>query len=458
MTAADQQAARATGLDLRLSTTSNGCTSSIAAFYCDYVLRHLLADPSLGETEAERRALVYEGGLTIRTPLRLGHQAAADDAVAEAVDPTDDAIGGLAMVEPGTGDVLAVAQSRPMGDDVDDGETYLNYTIPQRLGDSAGFQAGSTFKASVLAAAIEQGVPLSWGIDSPARISVPQSTFTDCGGERYSASAPWEPGNLSESDSGFMTLVTGTRLSVNTFYAQLTQRTGLCAPYELARSMGVELDNPTGVEEASGLAERVPSFSLGVANVSPVEMAEAYATFAARGTHCSARPVTAIADAAGNVLKEYAPRCERVMQPETADAVNEVLSGVIDGGFASAQDLGIDAAGKTGTTQSARSVWFVGYTPDLATSAMVAGANELGSPVPLDGVRVGGATVTGASASRYAAPMWGDAMRGVRGTLSGTAFVPSDPASLRAAVGPTRLQGSVPLDAPGGPPDPRVRR
>jgi len=451
VTEEEQQAARSSELALRLTPTSNGCTSSEAAFYCDYVLRYLLADPALGETEDERRSLLYGGGLTIRTPLRLDHQASADAAVSGSVDPTDDAIGGLAMVEPGTGYVRAVAQSRPMGDDVGAGQTYLNYTVPQRLGDSAGFQAGSTFKAFVLAAAIEQGVPLSWGIDSPPQVSLPESSFADCGGVPYGTSTLWEPSNLSASDgSGFMTMTTGARLSVNTFFAQLTQRTGLCAPYELARSMGVELDNPTGAE-GPGLAERVPSFTLGVANVSPVEMAEAYATFAARGQHCAALPVTAVEDASGTVLKEYAPQCEQVMQPETADAVSEVLSGVIDGGFASAQDLGIDAAGKTGTTQSARSVWFVGYTPEIATSAMIAGANELGTPISLNGVNVRGTTIYSASASGYAAPMWGDAMRGVRDTLAGDSFVPSDPTTLREAVGPTALEGSVPLGGSAGP-------
>ena len=68
-------------------------------------------------------------------------------------------------------------------------------------------------------------------------------------------------------------------------------------------------------------------------------MAEAYATFAARGLHCDSRPVTQILDTAGNVLKDYAPTCTQVMQEQTADAVSDVLRGVIEGGFASAQQL-----------------------------------------------------------------------------------------------------------------------
>ena len=84
------------------------------------------------------------------------------------VYPTDQAIGALAMVEPRTGEVKAIAQSRPMGSDKKAGETFLNYVVPQKYGDSAGFQAGSTFKAFVLAAAIETGHPAHHDLQRPA--------------------------------------------------------------------------------------------------------------------------------------------------------------------------------------------------------------------------------------------------------------------------------------------------
>ena len=119
-----------------------------------------MQDPALGKTVAERKKLLYSGGLTIHTTIDLRDQEAADTSVADHVYPTDQAIGALAMVEPRTGDVKALAQSRPMGRDSRPGETYLNYVVPQEYGDSAGFQAGSTFKAFVLAAAIKQGIPL----------------------------------------------------------------------------------------------------------------------------------------------------------------------------------------------------------------------------------------------------------------------------------------------------------
>jgi membrane peptidoglycan carboxypeptidase len=75
-------------------------------------------------------------------------QRAADTSVSHHVHPADQAIGALAMIEPGTGDVKALAQSRPMGRDAASGQTFLNYTVPQKYGDSAGFQPGSTFRRS----------------------------------------------------------------------------------------------------------------------------------------------------------------------------------------------------------------------------------------------------------------------------------------------------------------------
>ncbi len=250
----------------------------------------------------------------------------------------------------------------------------------------------------------------------------------------------------NSTEGGLENLYTGTRDSVNTFYLRLEQDTGVCDPYNLAKAMGVRLTNPTGDRQGRG-AERIPLFTLGVADVSPLEMAEAYATFAARGIHCDSRPIQQIRDSEGRVLKDYQPQCQRVMAKNTADAVNDILEGVIDGGFAVNQRLSVPAAGKTGTTGTVAqspSVWFVGYTPDLATSAMVAGANKFGTPLGLDGLVIDGQYVT-ASGSGLAAPIWGDAMKAIDGTFSGEDFhFPED------------IQGvgseSVPIPEPDPPP------
>jgi len=201
----------------------------------------------------------------------------------------------------------------------------------------------------------------------------------------------------------------------------------------LAKQMGiVGLDDPD--------RWMVPSFALGVASVSPLEMAEAYATFAARGLHCTSRPVTAIEDMAGNTLKEYPAKCRQVMQNSTADAVNDVLRGVIEpGGFASSWALEQPSAGKTGTTQDGKSVWFVGYTPNMAAAAMIAGANQSGTPVSLTGQTVGPNFISSASGSGFAAPIWGTAMRAVQGQLPDQDFVA--PSASDIAGVPTTVPG-----------------
>ena len=414
------------GLGLDVQPSDNGCVNSRAPFFCDFVISYLMDDKSLGRTREQRKQLLRTGGLTIRTTIDLRFQDAADKAVRENVFPTDPAIGGLAMVEPGTGDVKALAQSRPMGPNKKKGETFLNYVVPQEYGDSNGFQPGSTFKAFVLAQALKQGVPPNYKLTVPAQEFIPASQYGKPGCP-YQSAEIWDPRNY-DGRGGSFDLYTGTQLSVNTFYANLELITGLCGPYELAKQMGISLTNPE--------RERVPSFTLGVSDVSPLEMAEAYATFAARGKHCTSRPVQAIEDAKGNLLKEYPTQCTQVLETAVADTVNDILKGVLaPGGFGAAITIPQDDAGKTGTTQDGKAVWFVGYTPNLAAAAMIAGANSEGQPIPLEGLTVGGEYVYSASGSGFAGPMWGAAMSTIAQWLEDETFMPPDTNALLGQAG-----------------------
>jgi len=402
-------------LKLHPVPTPNGCVNSSAPFFCDYVVNYLEHDKALGKTVAARKKLLYTGGLTIHTTISLRDQRAADNSVKKHVFPRDQAIGALAMVEPGTGNVKALAQSRPMGRDAGIGQTFLNYTVPQQYGDSAGFQPGSTFKAFVLAAAIQQGIPLSETISAPPVVHIPMSQYRVCGGKQFTSTDTWSP--HTSTISGTMNLYTGTQESVNTFFAKLELQTGLCEPYRLAQAMGIGLDDPA--------TEMVPSFTLGVASVSPLELADAYATFAARGLHCDARPVVAIDDSNGHQLKDYPEQCQQVIAAPVADAVNDVLRGVQEpGGFGYDAGLGLNvpSAGKTGTTDSNMSVWFMGYTPHLATASMIAGANRQGHWITLNSQTVGGQFVFAAHGSTTAGPMWGDAMHVIQNWLPPTDF------------------------------------
>jgi membrane peptidoglycan carboxypeptidase len=395
-------------LGLDVQDVGNGCVNSTAPFFCDYVINTLLQDTALGDTLAERKNVLKNGGLVIKTTLDPAAQADADNAVAAHVQPTDGAIGAMAIEQPGTGNVVALAQSRPMGNRKKVGETYINFTVPEEYGGANGFQPGSTFKVFTLATALEQGYPLTTQFDSPSPKDFDLADFSNCPGEGFFG-GDYEAHN--DTGTGWFNMYSGTRQSINTFYLQLEELTGVCAPFQLATELGVRLTNPTGDKFGNG-AERVPTFTLGIADASPLEMAEAYATFAARGLHCASRPVTEITDANGNVLHDYDPQCTQVVPQNVADAVSDVLRGVIaPGGFAEAQQLSVAAAGKTGTTTEQKAVWFCGYTSHYAAAATVAGIDESGRPSSLVGKVVDGSTIYEASGSQYAAPIWGDALR-----------------------------------------------
>ena len=263
------------------------------------------------------------------------------------------------MVEPGTGKVLASASHGRWAARRRRARRSSTTSSTSKYGDSNGFQAGSTFKLFVLAAALEQGLPSRDRFVSPAAADHPQTS------SRLRRPLPRQRlahlAQLTTTGSRKFDMYKGTQLSVNTYFAQLESKTGLCKPYALAKAMGVELTDPDH--------ERVPSFTLGVADVSPLEMAGAYATLAARGLHCDNRPVTQILNSDGKVFKNYPKKCKQVMQPNTADTINDILRGVMEpGGFGQNLALNKPSAGKTGTINSNMAVWFDGYTPTLATA------------------------------------------------------------------------------------------
>ncbi len=390
------------GLDVR--DVGNGCGWSYAPFFCDYVKRQLLSWEGLGASRSERRDALYRGGLTIRTTLEPTFQDAAQQAVDAYVDPRDFAIGALAQVQPGTGRITAMAQSRGFGSGP--GKDFVNYSADFVDGGSSGFQAGSTFKVFVLAAAIQQGIPLNTRIEAPQKIVV-RRPYTTCDGVHED---PWTVQN--STGAGTYDVQTATWRSVNTFFARLEGRTGICAPWQIATDLGVTQANGDPLEQYK-------SFPLGPFEVSPLAMAEAYATFAARGVHCDAVAVSKIVDRNGERLSVPPANCAPVLDSAVADTVNQVLAGVIDGPdpyrTGQAMTLGRPAAGKTGTTNDSLAVWFAGYTPDLATAVTVADPDL--PRKSLDKKTIGGTFYEDACGSCIPGPIWREAMAAaVKGT------------------------------------------
>jgi membrane peptidoglycan carboxypeptidase len=159
--------------------------------------------------------------------------------------------------------------------------------------------------------------------------------------------------------------------SVNTYFVQLELAAGLCNVTKMAEKVGVKLG--TRDRDLVDYYQSIPSFTLGSVEVSPLSMAEAYATFAARGVHCSPIIVSKVTNRAGKQLEVPDAGCEQVVEPAVADGVNKVLKSVMDRGTGQRAKVfnGYDMAGKTGTIDSNEAVWFAGYTPEVAGVAMI---------------------------------------------------------------------------------------
>ncbi|MEQ4207377.1 transglycosylase domain-containing protein [Actinopolymorpha sp. B17G11] len=402
-------AAAKTPLGLRMTPFTQGCYYSKYPFFCDYVAAVLLSDPALGKTQEERQRALYRGGLTIKSTLDIRAQEAAQKAVSETVAPTDLIHGALSMVEPRTGSIKAMAQSKGYGEG--EGKTYVNVNVPQRHGGGVGFSPGSTYKPFVLAAAIRQGMPLTERLPSPGRTAISRPVANCPNGKHGYNSDFWSIGN-STSAGATSDMISGTGRSVNTYYANLEAETGICEPAQIATKLGAV--------RADGLPLlQIKPFTIGVNEIAPLSMAEAYAAFAARGVHCRAVPFTQVLDRHGNPLPVRGPDCKQAIPKDVADKVNYVLRQVVDGTDSgrtgqkmSMMSEGRQVAGKTGTSESRKAVWFMGYTSNLVAAAAVADAHPVLRSLigtTINGRVVGGDQVWGGT---LAGPMWLTAMRG----------------------------------------------
>ena len=438
---ADYQAAVAVpvGAYLKVSETPNGCATALAPFFCDYVLNILKNDPAFGATETERAALLRRGGLTITTTLDIKAQQAAQNA-ADSTIPRADPSGratAIVSVEPGSGAIKAMAQNRSWGVNSQDlSLTTYNYSVDRAMGGTIGMQAGSTFKVFTLASALEKRLPLT------KQISVERSqTFTEF---RDCLSKGRMPPYTVRGQGGTYDLRTGTWRSNNTFYVALEQEIGICDPAALAERLGVTHGDGSSLN-------RFQSFTLGSDPVSPLSMAEAYATFAARGMHCDARALVSVVDRSGANVGVPQPACNQVIEQGVADAVTDILTGVIDGAdpgrTGEGLSLGRPAAGKTGTTNDNAAVWFVGYTPELSTAVWV-GDPRGGKNYPMANVTINGRYYREIFGATLPGPIWKLTMLGALEGVSGTAFPGLDPRSVAGLpVEVPRLFGKTAAEA-----------
>jgi membrane peptidoglycan carboxypeptidase len=429
-------ATKARPVKLNIHRTPNGCYSSqvIASLFCQYVQKLLLSNPAFGKTADDRRALVNNGGLTIRTTLDMKSQKAAEKAIAERVYRTDDTAAALAMVEPGTGAIRAMAQSKRLGLTDTKSQTDLNLAVDQEYGGGTGWQPGSAMKPFTAAAALVKGIRGNHTLNAPYHLST-NSLNVERNCEGGKVFPDWEAGystNESPKENGRYTMANALADSVNNYFIRLTDEVGLCNVVKMAARLGVhradiyskaEAKDPQMREEAKkdGLKvgdhwplREVYSFTLGANEVSPLTMAAAYATFASRGIYCKPYAIARVIDRNGKKLAVPRHDCARALSTDIADAMNALLKGVITHGTAANSPLadGREAAGKTGTTNDkAHGVWFIGYTPQLSTAVATGDPQCSGGPkCSLNGRVIGGRYYRTVFGATLPAPIWKDAM------------------------------------------------
>ena len=335
--------------------------------------------------QADRKRLLKSGGLTIRTTLDLDYQAAADDAVAGAVYPTDQAIGGLAMVEPRTGNVKALAQSRPMGGDKGPARPTSTTSSPrvrrrQRLpgrldvqgvragrGDQAGHPAQQTFELA------------------PQTMNIPDARTSRLRRPAYYGYGSWTSATRPVGrpyEHVHRHPAVGEHL-----LRPARGETGMCEPLELAKKMGIKLTPD---------APEVPSV------VHPRRLQHQPAGDG-RGLRHVRRPRPALRRPPGDRDRGRRRADRSRSYPETASRCcparsptpSTTCSAASWSPAASAQNIARPCRrpARPAPTTTTWPVWFVGYTPRSATAAMIAGANKVGHWVTLNGQTVGGSYI-----------------------------------------------------------------
>ncbi|MEG4172790.1 MULTISPECIES: penicillin-binding protein 1A [unclassified Microcoleus] len=317
------------------------------------------------------RDAVVKGGMRVQTTIDLRMQRIAEETVKAwhnrlyyqglFYDREEGQIA-LAAVDPRTHFVKAMVGG------VDYEKSQFNRAIQARR------QPGSSFKPFIYYAAFASGkyTPDSVVYDSPVG-------YRDGDGYYY-------PQNYGGGFSGAVSIRRALESSLNVPAVKLGQEVGLNKVIEICRVLGIR--SPM---------EPVISLPLGAVDLTPLEMAGAFATFANNGWHSDTTFIVQVTDSSGNVLLDNTPKPKLVLNSWAAASVNSALQGVINNGTARAAQLGRPAAGKTGTTSSERDIWFVGYVPQLSVAVWM--GNDNYRPMSY-----------GATGGTIVAPVWRDFM------------------------------------------------
>ena len=290
--------------------------------------------------------VVREGGLRVYTTIEPRLQYDANVAIRETLNEPNDPAAAIVSVEPGTGAIRAMTAVIP-------GNKHNQFNLAAQ----SARQAGSTFKTFVLAAAIEKGIDPDTTYYTSAPFTCTTGPWCE---DDYKAGKPWTVSTYDHTYAGTISVTSATLRSDNTVYAQLTLDVGPDKVWRLAKSLGVNLTQ-----------KPVASIGLGALSVSPLDMAAAYATFAAGGIYAKPTAIRKVILPNGKVDKTAGwgkPQAKRVLPEGVAWKVNQVLAqNALYGTGAGSGDGTHPNAGKTGTTTDHADAWFDGYTRDFST-------------------------------------------------------------------------------------------
>ncbi len=287
------------------------------------------------ETHGISENQLNRGGLRITTTIDAAAQQAAVAAVSPkiATFPADVHVG-LVAVEPGTGKMLAMYGGRD----------YI--TQPFNDVTQATAQMGSTFKAYVLAAALDSGISLHTRFNGHTPLKIGNDTIVNDQNEQF----------------GSVDLLTATAQSVNTVFVQLGIKVGLPKVIDAAHNAGLS---------KTQVLSNNASMLLGSDATRALDQASGYATFAADGKYAQPYIVQQVADASGHVLYDASPQTRNAFSGKVSADVTYALQQVVRSGTGKSAAIGRPVAGKTGTTSGNVSAWFVGYAPQMSTAVVM---------------------------------------------------------------------------------------
>jgi membrane peptidoglycan carboxypeptidase len=400
--AADVAAAKKVSMSKMLKTKSVkvGCqTAGNAAFFCDYVVHKILNSKNFGDTSADRKKLLYQGGLKIYTTMDTHAQKAAWNAVTTNI-PVKDPSGiedMLAAVEPGTGKVLALAQNRNYDatSSADQYSTSINYAVDQVDGGGLGFQMGSTWKPINFAAWLKSGHYANQSLHTSTAYA--ESSFP-C----YHGGGTWSVHNSGGGTVNPETPLHALNYSHNTTQAAMGQIMGLCAVSDMATALGY---HNSATANSDVHSTQTPTMLIGTSEGSPLTMANTYATIANNGKRCSPIAMTRVLDGDGKSIEVPGAGCTQAVSKDIAQTTAYAMNLNVTQGIASGAQLsgGRKTFAKTGTAEQ-QTVATGGFIPQVAAMSFVANAE---SPAQsLAGRTINGVTRSTWYGSDIALPTW----------------------------------------------------